>query len=422
MNETRKDVADFVDPDELVELASELTRFESYSDHELEVAQWVGDYMKSQGFDVELHEVEPGRPNVIARIEGRSPGTNVMFNGHLDVDPLPDTYKHDPWKIELRDGKLWGHGLGNMKAGVASMMHAANAIKRAGGPERGSITVACVVGELQSGVGTAHLVREGIDSHVAFVPEPSDMNIRTMHTAIFTVLIRVTGIPGWLGGTHRYKTVNAIDKMADVIAALRSQRINQVQRDEFPNLPKTLVSAITGGLGSKPTMSRSGYVPDRCTIMYEARVTPGTDFASVQADIESTLQLLRDADPDLVVELLPPPAPYEAPFRSGPVAHPGLYLKPDDDLAVLTASVYSEIRGVGPDRIGPEDPGSNGCTDAGHLFEAGVRALVFGPTKNLFGESYVDVGNMVDHSRILATIAERIASEPANRWSIRGED
>jgi acetylornithine deacetylase/succinyl-diaminopimelate desuccinylase-like protein len=417
----QSDVVRHVDVDELLATASDLTRFKSWSDQERDCATWVADLLRRNGFDVELPEVEPGRPNVIGRLDGRRPGRNLMFNGHLDIDPLPDWYNHDPWQVEARDGRLWGHGLGNMKAGVASMLHAAIAVGRAGGPHTGSVTVACVVGELQSGIGTAHLVAAGTDADVAIVPEPSAMNVRTMHAAIFIALITVTGRSGWHGGTHRYKTVNAVDKMADVITGLRGLRIAQLDRPEFPDLPKLLVGGIRGGLGREATVNRPGYVPDRCTTIVEVRVTPGTDLDSVGDQIAEALAGLRRRDPDLDVELLPPPAPYEHPWRSGPVQHPGLYLPPDHPLPRLLADTHRDVTGAAPARIGMEDPGSYGCTDAGHLAAAGVRGVVYGPTANLFGESWVGIDTLATHSRVLAAAAARItASSPGLDLSEQG--
>jgi acetylornithine deacetylase len=410
MDARQRDVLAHIDVDEVLSVAGELARFESYSDHELDCATWVADYLRRHGLDVELQEVEPGRPNVVARINGRRPGPNIMFNGHLDIDPLPDTYNHDPWKVETRNGRLWGHGLGNMKAGVASMIHAATAICSAGGPEAGSVTVACVVGELQSGIGTAHLVAQGTDADIAIVPEPSAMNVRTMHAAIFTALISVHGRSGWHGDTHRCPTVNAVDKMADVIVGLRRLRVSQLERAELPDLPKQLVSGIRGGLGRDATVNRPGYVPDHCTVIFEARVTPGTDLDGVRDDISAVLDDLRSHDSLLDVELLPPPAPYRPPWRSGPVTHPGLYLSPDDPLPQLIADTHLAITGIPPSRIGMENPGSYGCTDAGHLSTAGVRAVVYGPTANLFGESWVEVKALTQHTSVLAAAAARLTT------------
>jgi hypothetical protein len=59
-----------------------------------------------------------------------------------------------------------------------------------------------------------------------------------------------------------------------------------------------------------------------------------------------------------------------------------------------------------------EDPGSHGCTDAGHPAASRVRPVVCGPTANLFGESWVGIDALATHSRVLAATAARITATP----------
>ena len=410
-------VLDCIDNDELVRLASRLAEFQSFPDHELACATWLADYLREHEVDVTIQEVEPGRPNVIATFTGDGTGASIMFNGHLDIDPLPVTYQHDPWKIEVRDGKLWGHGLANMKAGVASMIHAALAVKKARVPLKGSIVVACVIGELQSGVGSQHLARTGPLTDLAIVPEPSNMNVRTMHSGNFYAVIRVRGTSGWIGGMHRYKTVNAVDKMANVIMALRELQFTGPRDPDVPGVPRHLIGTIVGGLGDgEPNLSRPSYVPDRCMITLEVRMPPGMTMESAIADIQKVLDRARTADRDLDVELLPPPAAYRRPWRVGPFVHPAMKLSSAHPLVSLVVSNYRGIVGSDPLRVGAEDPGSYGCTDAGHLAQVGVKALVFGCTANLWGESYVELEKLFAHSRILSACATEVVSHERARW------
>jgi acetylornithine deacetylase len=415
MDDARERVLAHIDDDELIELAGGLTRFRSFSGQEKECAQWLGSYLDRHGFEVELPEPEPDRPNVVARLRGDGSGASLMFNGHLDVDPLSQDYKHDPWRIEVRDGRLWGHGLANMKAGVASMCHAAVAVKRAGLPLRGDLVVAGVVGELQAGIGTRHLVETGRLTDLALVPEPSNMVIRTMHSALFTILIAVRGQSGWIGGMHRYRTVNAVDKMADVIRALRELRLTHTPNPDLPHLPKHLIGTIVGGLGDDLLLWRGSYVPDTCMITLEVRMTPQMTVAGVLADVERVLARCRAADPDLTVEALPPPAAYREPWRANPYLMPALDLPRDHPLALCVARHYRDRVGSEP-KVGSEDPGSYAGTDAGHLFGAGVRCLVFGCTRNTWAESWVELDRLFAHTRIYALCAAEILTTDRQRW------
>jgi acetylornithine deacetylase len=416
MADERERVLEHIDNDELIELTRGLAEFRSFSDHEKECAEWLADYMDGNGFDVELQEAERNRPNVIARLRGDGTGASLMFNGHLDIDPIPDDYKHDPWNIEVRDGRLWGHGIANMKGGVASMAHAAIAVKRSGIPLRGDLVVAGVVGELQAGVGTRHLVESDLLTDLALVPEPSDMNVRTMHSCIFTSLVTVHGMSGWIGGMHAYKTINAVDKMADVVQALRHLEFTHTPNPDLPGLPRYVIGTVVGGLGDDFELWRPSYVPDRCSITLEARLLPDMTVDGALADIERALDELRAADPDLHVELEPPPAAYRKPWRSNPHIMPALNLPKDHPLTQLVVRNHRLVLGADPQRIGSEDPGSHAGTDAGHLFNAGVKCLVYGPTANTWGESYVELNKLFAHTRVYAGCAAEIMTTERARW------
>src|SRR5690606_7663555 len=95
----------------------------------------------------------------------------LMFNGHLDIDPLRSGWKRDPFAPVVEDGLLYGAGARNMKSGLTSMIVAAEAVRRGGGLD-GDLVLACVAGELQGGVGTTYALEHGLSADAAIVPEP----------------------------------------------------------------------------------------------------------------------------------------------------------------------------------------------------------------------------------------------------------
>ncbi len=107
-----------------------------------------------------------------------------MFNGHLDIDPLAMNWKHDPWQPTVEGDRLYGAGVMNMKGGDAAMVMAAEAIRTSGLDLPGDVVVALVVGELQGGVGTVHLLETGLRTDAAIVPEPFGTDaVVTTHAA-----------------------------------------------------------------------------------------------------------------------------------------------------------------------------------------------------------------------------------------------
>src|SRR5207237_1175314 len=72
------------------------------------------------------------RINVIGTRRGKSSRPVVHLNGHFDVVPAGAGWTVDPFGGEVRDGRIWGRGACDMKAGIAAAIFAAEAIRRAG--------------------------------------------------------------------------------------------------------------------------------------------------------------------------------------------------------------------------------------------------------------------------------------------------
>src|SRR5512143_1128199 len=87
------------------------------------VARALADVLEAWGFRVDVSEAAPGRPNVTARL-GASGGRSLLFNGHLDVVGI-ESMTHPAWDATEDDGRIYGRGSTDMKAGVAAMCAAA---------------------------------------------------------------------------------------------------------------------------------------------------------------------------------------------------------------------------------------------------------------------------------------------------------
>jgi acetylornithine deacetylase/succinyl-diaminopimelate desuccinylase-like protein len=327
-----------------------------------------------------------------------------MFNGHLDIDPIPMDYEHDPWDCHIDSDRLVGHGISNMKAGVAAMTLAATAIRRAKVPLKGDVIVAGVVGELQAGVGTHFLVQSGIVPDMAVVPEPSELKIRTVHAGVHNILIHTRGRSGWVGATWMYKTVSAIEKMYEVIEGLNRLSFSFKRREDLPHLPRLNVGAIMGGITKEYKLNRPAFVPDFCTIAIDIRIPPGMKHEEAVADIQRMLDELMAKDPDLKAEIELPPGAYRKPWYAMKVPMPSLDTPHAEPIVQTVAARHEFVTGKRP-HIGIEMPGSHAGTDAGHLAAAGTKALIYGPTSNAFFQSQVILDHLLTCSQVLALTA-----------------
>lgn len=161
---------------------------------------------------------------------------------------------------------------------------AAIALKRAKVPLRGDVVVACVVGELQGGPGTVHLLKSGLRTDLAIVGEPSGAEfIRTKHAGVVQLAIHVLG-----SSTHistKEQGVNAIIKMTKVAQIVENMEFTGPRDPELPALPIANVGSILGGRGRDVELRGPNNVPDFCSIYVDIRFTPGMTPASVVADI-----------------------------------------------------------------------------------------------------------------------------------------
>jgi acetylornithine deacetylase/succinyl-diaminopimelate desuccinylase-like protein len=294
-----------------------------------------------------------------------------------------------------------------MKAGVAAMASAAGAVARSKVALRGDLIVAGVVGELQGGIGTTHHLKQGLVPDYAIVPEPTLLNIRTLHAGLVQFLVSVRGKACWAGSVHIYPHVNAVEKICKVIEALRNISISAAPHPEIPHLPRKHIGNLIGALTKDYLLWRPSYVPDYATVVFEVRTVPGQTVEDILADLHRVLDPLQAEDPELDIEIEPPPAAYREPWR-GMIEMPPLELPKDDPLVGMVHRHHVAVLGNEPERIGFVDPGSYAGADSGHLQQAGAHVLNYGPTGHSFWEHSVEIEKLVNCARVLALVAEEV--------------
>jgi acetylornithine deacetylase len=392
-------------PDEVVDLAKALVRIPSYTTEETPVARFLDELFRREGLESRLQEVDPGRFQVLARLPGAGGGRSLMLNGHLDIDPIPAGWVRDPWTPTVEGDRLYGAGVFNMKGGLAAMVMAAVAARRAGVPLRGDVLVAGVVGELQGGVGTVHLLRAGVRADGAIVPEPyGTENILTKHTGVAEFAVHVVGRSAHISRLGR--GVNAISKMARVVHALETLTLRGERDPDLPDLPLLLVGSIVGGRGREWELRGPNIVPDFCTVFVDVRFPATMSPETVLRDVREALEALRRDDPDLRYEIEFPMRPERRAMRE---VMPALAMPPDHPLVqAVRANVRAIVR-VEP-TIGAVVPRSYAGNDTAHLFAAGIPCCLYGPAgeyDETSADRFTPVSQIVDCARVLAaTIAD----------------
>jgi acetylornithine deacetylase/succinyl-diaminopimelate desuccinylase-like protein len=110
-----------------LELAQRLIRFDTTNPpgNEAPCIEWIRGLLAEAGIESELHERDPGRPNLVARLRGETPEAGLLLYGHVDVVTARDQqWSRPPFGAEVADGFLWGRGALDMKGGVAMLVQA----------------------------------------------------------------------------------------------------------------------------------------------------------------------------------------------------------------------------------------------------------------------------------------------------------
>ena len=371
--------------DEVMGFCKDILRIPSFTTEEVEVANFIKKFLEKEGFESRLQEVDPGRVQVIARLPGSGGGKSLMFDGHIDIDPLPSGLPHNPFEPFIEGDRIYGGGIGNMKGGVTAMAMAAVAAKRSGITLRGDVIVAGVVGELQGGVGTVRLLESGVRADMAIVPEPYGIDkIITKHTGVIEGAINVFGRHTHI--SRKKEGINAILKMTKVARALDRIQFRHEPDPELPGLPLINVGSIMGGRGQTPgpyptEIRGPNNVPDFCSLFFDIRFPEGMTPDTIREDIAKTLDALVAEDAELKYEIELPMRPewrclreVMLPFTI-PIDHP---------LVQTLKAKVTQIRGEEP-LVGVSLPLSYAGNDTSHLYAAGIPCCLYGPQ----GEGYV---------------------------------
>jgi acetylornithine deacetylase len=318
---------------------------------ETEIAAAVAATLRRAGLDVEVQDAAPGRPNVIGILEGRQPGRALMLCGHTDTVGVAGMAA--PFDPVEKDGRLYGRGAQDMKAGVAAMIDAAARLAAGGGLERGRLVVAAVVDEEHSSIGADALVT-AYSADAAIVTEPTDLQIAVAHKGFAWLEIDVRGRAAH--GSRPKDGRDAILRLGRVLVQLEAldQALQARPPHALVGTGSLHASIVQGGV------ELSSY-PDRALLQMERRTLPSESVDGAADEVRAILAALGAAD-----------ATFEASVRPM-FGRPAYELPPDHELPALLAEA---ARGAGASAA---ITGASFWADSAVLGHAGIPSVLFGP-------------------------------------------
>ncbi|QRM33045.1 M20 family metallopeptidase [Microvirga sp. VF16] len=372
-----------------------MVRHKSYSEtDECELARYMVASMTELGLDAQLQPFDDGRRfNAIGIWKGTGGGKSLLFNGHIDTNPVTEGWTVDPWGGLVDDKFIYGIGVSNMKAGDAAYFCAVKTLRDAGIRLKGDVILTYVAGELQGGLGTIAFIDAGIPADYFINSEPSDLQAVTMHAAALPFVIELTGNTRHL--SKREHAVDAILAACDIIPRINAMTFSGAKSPEHRSINRAHVGVVHGALGRDLVESRPPQVADFVRIRGSARYAPGQTRQGVLADMRAELDKLESRFPGLQARLVPE-------MVEGMPLMPAFEVDRNSRIVKALNAAYEQVRGE-PQPTGAITPTGYYGTDAGHLYErAGMEGIVCGPggRYNTMPNERVDIPDFLDMVRI----------------------
>jgi acetylornithine deacetylase len=232
---------------------------------------------------------------LVGRLPGAGDGATLMLNGHIDVVPTgdPDAWVEHPFSGDVRDGRLYGRGACDMKAGLIAAHWAVQAIRASGVRLRGDLLLASVQGEEDGGLGTFGLLQRGWTADACVIPEPTTLDIIPANSGALTFRVRIRG-----RATHaarRTDGVSAIEKFWPVFQAL--QRLEARRHDVIDPLAARWPLAHPLSIGIVHAGDWASSVPDLLVAEGRLGVAIGEPVEHARFDLEQAVAEACADDP-----------------------------------------------------------------------------------------------------------------------------
>lgn len=273
---------------EIIKLLYELSAIESTNvgKYEKEIGDYVADWLvKETGLPVLKDEFEPGRFNVVCKLEGEIHDPAFVSMCHMDVVPAGEGWNTEPFQPEIIGNRMYGRGTGDMKAGLAVGMHAFRDMVRLGKkPKRDIVFVATADEEGNIMKGAMKALETGYVTGNSYVidHEPSGGDIYVAHKGKTWFSITVQGAQAH--GSMPWNGIDAIAGMAEVILGIK-KRIEALPVDKAFGKSSVCFGTIEGGFNTN-------VVAESCTITIDMRLAPPL---TSKGSLEIVEEALKDA-------------------------------------------------------------------------------------------------------------------------------
>jgi acetylornithine deacetylase len=265
------------------QVLQELVRIPSPIGREGEAQRFIARRMRAIGMSVDVFDIDAlaladvpgfnpthqdyaGRPCVVGVLKGSGGGRSLILNAHVDTAPVEDAadWTRDPHSGAIEDGRLYGRGAWDDKAGCVECLLIAHALRLSGVAPAGDLIVKIVVEDEATGNGTLACLAKGYVADAAIIVDgtwPERFIVSHMGQLWFRITITGQSAPASVSSRGR----NPIEAVGPVMEALRSlaDRRNDtiaspwgnVARPFFVNVGTIQSGAWPGAVPSRAVMT-----------------------------------------------------------------------------------------------------------------------------------------------------------------------
>lgn len=385
---------------ELFELCSHLVQIPSENPpgDTSKLATFIRDHLTARGIAVEWHEPMAGRPNLVATIGSGTP--NVVLSGHLDEFPAGQGWTRPPFSGAIEDGRIWGRGAGDMKAGLATALTIASLVRELDIQLAGRLTLAFASDEETGGAwGTQWLLANvpAVRGDACLIGESSGTwSAGIGEKGVLWLRLRASGVSGhaaYRQGTSAVAAVRgalaAIEPMhgrrgradkavARVIAGQRGAAERRWGRGTG-----RLADTVTLSVGTLEGGGQVNLIPAAALAEVDFRVPPGLTTAAVEG--EARRRIKQATRGKVEVDVFNQCDPYVTPPEATLV-----------ELVLANAKQLNRRRVLPVVRLG--------YTDGRFFRRAGIPTVVYGPAVSNMGgpDEYIETADLLEVAAVHA--------------------
>jgi acetylornithine deacetylase/succinyl-diaminopimelate desuccinylase-like protein len=391
-----------IDEEALGRLVLQMTDIPSPTGEERRLAQFMVSHMEMAGLSAIYQPIDADQGNAIGRIHGDQGGPELLLYAPIDtafdgieetdcpgVGPRLEPHMRPQGKLE--NGCVIGLGAENPKGYAACLVMAAEAVRRAEVPLKGTVIVGLGAGGMPTnkraslarfnagqGTGCEFMLQQGVRGDFAIIAKPG-YAVAWEEVGLCWFKVKIIGVLGYVGTRHFLKYKNPIVDAARVISALESWFPEYTKRNTSGLVaPQGSMGAIEAGWPHKPA-----FIPAACNLYVDLRISPRTDPMDAKHQLEEAIARILRSNPDLDIncEMV--------------LAIPGGSTDPNNWIIQSCIRAWEWVEGKKHQPIA----GTSGATDANILRGWGIPTARLGmpPLQHLGAE---DLGYMMGVSSV----------------------